>query len=216
MPAVEAVNVGKPRPIERNHGEVETSSIWKEPVTGRVAVRGVNIDGDDQADRSVHGGPDRAVYAYAAEDIDWWASELDRDDLGPGIFGENLTLRGIDVTGAKIGERWKIGTVVLEVTSPRVPCWKLAKKMDDPFFIKRFAQAGRPGAYLRIVQEGELGAGDEVEIVDRPDHEVTIGLFADAYQRDRSLLPKLLDAPRLPEPWREWIEEHVARYSSTK
>ncbi len=134
----------------------------------------------------------------------------------PGIFGENLTLRGIDVTGARIGERWKIGTVVLEVTSPRIPCWKLAKKMEDPFFIKRFAAAGRPGAYIRIVQEGELAAGDAVEIVDRPDHDVTLGLFVEAYQRNRSLLPRLLDAPRLPAAWREWIEENAPRYSSTK
>jgi MOSC domain-containing protein YiiM len=215
MPVVESVNVGKPRPIERSNGELGTSSIWKNPVSGRVAVRGVNIDGDDQADREVHGGPDRAVYAYAGEDIDWWQTELGRE-LDPGIFGENLTLRGVDVTGARVGERWKIGSVVLEVTSPRVPCWKLAKKMEDPFFIKRFARAGRPGAYLRIVQEGELAAGDEVEIVDRPEHDVTIGLFADAYERDRSLLPRLLEAERLPENWRSWIEEYLARYSSTK
>jgi MOSC domain-containing protein YiiM len=215
MPVVEAVNVGKPQPIERSNGEIETSAIWKEPVSGRVAVRGVNIDGDDQADRSVHGGPDRAVYAYAAEDTDWWRVELGRDDLGPGIFGENLTLRGVDVTGAKVGERWRIGTLVLEVTTPRVPCWKLAKKMEDPLFIKRFALAGRPGAYLRIVEEGELAAGDEVEILEKPDHEVTMGFFANAYQFNRAQLPILLEAPRLPEPWREWIEEHIERFSTT-
>jgi MOSC domain-containing protein YiiM len=215
MPAVESVNVGTPRPIERSNGTAETSSIWKNPVSGRVAVRGVNIDGDDQADREAHGGPDRAVYAYAGEDIDWWESELGRE-LHAGIFGENLTLDGVDVTGARIGERWKIGTVVFEVTSPRIPCWKLAKKMEDPFFIKRFAQAGRPGAYLRIVEEGELAAGDEVEIAERPDHDVTVGFFADAYQLHRSLLPRLLEAERLPEYWRGWIEEYLARYSSTK
>jgi MOSC domain-containing protein YiiM len=215
MPVVESVNVGTPRPIERSNGTSETSSIWKNPVSGRVAVRGVNIDGDDQADREVHGGPDRAVYAYAGEDIEWWESELGRE-LAPGIFGENLTLKGVDVTGARIGERWKIGTVVFEVTSPRIPCWKLAKKMEDPLFIKRFAQASRPGAYLRIVEEGELAAGDEVEIVERPDHEVTVGFFADAYQLDRSLLPRLLEAERLPEYWRSWVEDYLARYSSTK
>ena len=216
MAKVEAVNVGTPRPIERGKGRVGTSAIWKEPVSGRVAVRGVNIEGDDQADRSVHGGPDRAIYVYAAEDTDWWEAELGRE-LGPGIFGENLTLRGVDVTGARVGERWKIGTVVLQVTCPRVPCWKLAKKMGDPFFIKRFAQARRPGAYLRIVEEGELGAGDEVEIVHRPDHDVTIGLFVEAYEHDRTLLPRLLEAgDALPEAWRDWTEEKVAAYSSTK
>lgn len=215
MAKVEAVNVGTPRPIERSNGKVETSAIWKEPVSGRVAVRGVNIEGDDQADRSAHGGPDRALYAYAAEDTDWWQDQLGRE-LGPGTFGENLTLRGIDVTGARVGERWRIGTVVLEVTSPRIPCWKLAKKMGDPRFIKRFAQAGRPGAYLRIIEEGELGAGDEVEVVDRPDHDVSLALFVDAYEHDRSQLPRLLEADALPDAWRDWIEEVAGRYSSTK
>lgn len=216
MAKVEAVNVGKPRPIRRANGDTETSAIWKEPVSGRVAVRGVNVDGDDQADRSVHGGPDRAVYAYAAEDTAWWEAEVGRK-LGPGIFGENLTLRGIDVTGALVGERWAIGTAVLEVTAPRIPCWKLAKKMDDPFFIKRFTQARRPGAYLRIIEEGELDAGDEVEIVHRPDHEVTLALFVEAYEHDRTLLPRLLEAGEaLPDYWREWVEEQVEGYSSTK
>jgi len=102
MAKVVAVNVGKPRPIDRGKGRVETSAIWKEPVSGRLAVRGVNIEGDDQADRSIHGGPNRAVYAYAAEDTDWWGAELGRE-LGPGIFGENLTLSGVDVTGARVG-----------------------------------------------------------------------------------------------------------------
>ena len=217
MAKVEAVNVGTPRPIERGKGKIETSSIWKEPVSGRVAVRGVNIEGDDQADRSVHGGPNRAVYAYAAEDTEWWEAELGRE-LGPGIFGENLTLRGVDVTGARVGERWRIGSVVLEVTSPRVPCWKLAKKMGDPMFIKRFAHARRPGAYLRIIEEGELGAGDEVEIVQRPDHDVTLALFVEAYEHDRTLLPRLLEAgDALPDAWRDWVEELLERrYSSTK
>jgi MOSC domain-containing protein YiiM len=216
MPHLEAVNVGTPRPIERNNGTIETSSIWKEPVSGRVAVRGVNVDGDDQADREVHGGPDRAVYAYAAEDTDWWETEIGRE-LGPGTFGENLTLRGVDVTGALVGERWRIGSVLLEVVSPRIPCWKLAKKMDDPMFIKRFTQARRPGAYLRIIEEGELGAGDEVEIVHRPDHDVTLALFVEAYEHDRSQLHRLLDAGEaLPGYWSEWIEEQLERYSSTK
>jgi MOSC domain-containing protein YiiM len=215
MAHVEAVNVGRPRPIERGNGRTETSSIWKEPVSGRVAVRGVNIEGDDQADRSVHGGPDRAIYAYAAEDTDWWEEQLGRE-LGPGIFGENLTLRGVEVTGALVGERWGIGTVVVEVTSPRIPCWKLAKKMEDPLFIKRFAEARRPGTYLRIIEEGELAAGDALEIVHRPEHDVTIGLFAEAYEHDRTLLPRLLEADALPDAWRDWTEETLGRYSSAK
>jgi MOSC domain-containing protein YiiM len=216
MPHLESVNVGTPRPIERSNGTVETSAIWKEPVTGRLPVRGVNVDGDDQADRTAHGGPDRALYAYAAEDTEWWAGEVGRK-LGPGTFGENLTLRGIDVTGALVGERWKVGSVMLEVTAPRIPCWKLAKKMGDPLFIKRFTQARRPGAYLRIIEEGQLGAGDEIQILHRPDHDVTLALFVEAYEHDRTLLPRLLEAgDPLPGYWREWIEEQLGRYSSTK
>src|SRR3954447_23564721 len=125
MATVVSVNVGKPRSITRGNGEQTTTAIWKSPVSGRVAVRGVNLEGDDQADRTVHGGPDQAVYAYAIEDTEWWESELGRE-LGPGAFGENLTLRGVDVTHALIGERWAVGTTVLEVSSPRIPRGKLA------------------------------------------------------------------------------------------
>src|SRR5919205_1072755 len=120
-----SVNVGTPREVDTGRRIVRTA-IWKHPVEGRVPVRGVNLAGDDQADRSVHGGPDKAVYAYAAEDTEWWERELGRQ-LGPGTFGENLTVRGLDVTGALIGERWRIGTALLEVTAPRIPCWKLAR-----------------------------------------------------------------------------------------
>jgi MOSC domain-containing protein YiiM len=177
-----------------------------------VAVRGVNVDGDDQADRSVHGGPDAAVYAYALEDTEWWEAELGRP-LGPGAFGENLTTRGIDVTGALIGERWAIGTVVLETTAPRIPCWKLAKRMEDPRFIKRFAAALRPGAYFRIIEEGELGAGDPIEVIERPEHDITVAYVAHVYLADRDQAERLLAAPALAAGWRNWAE---ARYSSTK
>jgi MOSC domain-containing protein YiiM len=146
-------------------------------------------------------------------DTDWWEAKLGRE-LGLGAFGENLTLRGVDVTGALVGERWRIGTVVLEVTSARIPCWKLAKRMGDPRFIKTFARAGRPGAYLRIIEEGELAAGDEVEIVERPDHDVTVALVAHAYESDRSQLIRLLDAPALPAAWRNWVSENAPRYAT--
>jgi MOSC domain-containing protein YiiM len=230
-----SVNVGRPQPIERR-GRTTFTAIAKSPVAGRVAVRGVNVKGDDQADRGAHGGPDKAVYAYASEDYAWWAQALEFGGAGglirptaspwvpgagggaptgvlglePGTFGENLTLAGVDVTGALIGERWAIGSVVLEVTSPRIPCWKLARRVGDPRFIRRFAAARRPGAYLRIVQEGELGAGDGVEIVARPDHVVTVGLFNEAFLHDRSLLGGLLTAEALPADWREWIAERAA------
>lgn len=174
------------------------TAIWKTPVVGRVVVRGVNLNGDDQADRSLHGGPDKAVYAYAIDETWTWETELGRK-LGPGAFGENLTTEGVDVSGALLGERWRVGTTLLEVVQPRLPCFKLGLRMNDPSFVKRFAQASRPGAYLRILVEGDLGAGDPitVEADTRPSHGVTVRLVFDALLVDHSLIPQALEAPQL-------------------
>ncbi len=199
-----SVNVGGVRDFEYN-GRPARSAIWKEPVTGRVAVRGVNLEGDDQADRKVHGGPDKAVYAYAIEDMRWWEKELGRS-LEHGEFGENLTTEQIDVTGALVGEHWEIGTTVLEVSEPRVPCWRFAVRMNDKMFPRRFTQALRPGAYLRIIVEGELGEGDEIRVVDRPEHDVTIGDIFRIYARDRDEVERLVDVPRMSDSWRQWAE----------
>jgi MOSC domain-containing protein YiiM len=200
-----SVNVGAVRQIELA-GRPQTTAIWKLPVSGRVAVRGVNVVGDQQADRRVHGGLDRAVYAYAQEDYAWWARQLGRP-LDPGMFGENLTTEGIEVTGALVGERWRVGGVVLQVTSPRVPCWKLGVRMGDPRFPRRFAAAGRPGAYLAILQEGAVGAGDRIEVIHQPGHGVTVGLVAASYHRDHRLAPRILAALELPAAWRQWAEQ---------
>jgi MOSC domain-containing protein YiiM len=205
---VVSVNVGAPRAIEWL-GRNETTSIWKSPVEGVVRVDGVNVDGDDQADRTVHGGADKAVYAYAREDQDWWEGELGRP-LEPGAFGENLTLRGIDVTGAVLGERWRIAEVVLEACQPRIPCWKLGARMCDPEFPVQFAAAGRPGAYLRIVEAGELRAGDAVEVVHRPEHGLTIGGVERIYHVDRKRASELLSAPQIAEGWRTWAQKRLA------
>jgi len=188
------------------------SAIGKRPVSGRVAVEGVNLAGDDQADRRVHGGPDKAVYAYAIEDIEWWAAELGRE-LGPGAFGENLTTEGVDVTGAVIGERWRIGGeggVLLEVAQPRLPCFKLGLKFEDPKMLKRFALASRPGAYLRIVEEGEVGAGDAIEVFGAPEHGVTVAKVADAIQLDETLLAETLEATQLPHELHRWLAQRAA------
>ena len=154
-----SVNVGTVREFEYS-GRPAKSAIWKSPVAGRIAARGVNLHGDEQADRRAHGGPDKAVYAYAVEDVRWWEQEVGQS-LGYGEFGENLTTEGIDVNNALVGERWAIGTTVLEVSEPRVPCWRLAVRMNDKMFPRRFTEALRPGPYLRIVVEGDLGAGDD-------------------------------------------------------
>lgn len=202
-----SVNVATMREIERN-GEIFRTGIWKYPVAGRVAVRGVNVEGDDQGDRSVHGGPDKAVYSYAGEDYDWWSRALGQT-VEPGTFGENLTTGGIDLSGALIGERWRVGSVLLEVSEPRFPCWKLGVKMGDPRFLKRFAQARRPGAYLRIVEPGELGSGDTVDVEFRPDHTVTIEMFTRAFLEDHTLGTQVLSAPALSASWREWFADHA-------
>ena len=202
-----SVNVGAVRQIELA-GQARTTAIWKLPVSGRVAVRGVNLAGDDQADRRVHGGPDKAVYAYAREDYAWWERQLGRT-LDPGMFGENLTTEGIDLTDALVGERWRVGSAVLQVTSPRVPCWKLGARMGDPRFPARFAAAGRPGAYLAILEQGALGAGDRIQVIHRPGHGVTVGLVAASYHRDHRLAASILAAPELAEAWRHWAEHQI-------
>jgi len=187
--------VGTPRQISVRRGRPMMSSIFKAPVEGPIRVEGINLAGDQQADRRVHGGPEKAVYAYAREDIDWW--ENIHGDLPNGCFGENLTTQGIDVSGAIIGERWRVGTVLLEICQPRLPCSKLGIRFNDLRMVKAFAKASRPGGYLRIVEEGELGTGDEIEIVARPDHGITVAMCSDAALKDPALVPKVLTAPQL-------------------
>jgi MOSC domain-containing protein YiiM len=206
---VEAVSVGAPRPVERD-GHTVWTAIWKRPVEGRVPLRGVNLRGDDQADRTVHGGPDKAVYAYGAEDTEWWVAELGRP-LGPGAFGENLTTRGLPVSEAVIGERWAVGSTLLEVAQPRLPCFKLGLRMGDPRFLKRFAAAARPGAYLRVIREGDLGAGDAIEVVSRPAHGVTSALVSRALLIEPALLPVAHQATELPGDLREWMRSRSER-----
>src|SRR5215218_5387576 len=209
MAHVVSVNVGTPQPVGLRRGRPVRSAIAKAPVEGRVRVEGVNVAGDDQADRRVHGGPDKAVYAYAAEDTAWWDAELGRA-LGPGAFGENLTVAGVDVSGAVVGERWRIGTVELEVCQPRFPCFKLGLRFGDPKMLKRFTRAERPGAYLRIRREGELGAGDAVEVAERPAHGVTVALVARAVMIDHALLVDAAAAPELPADLADWMLERAA------
>ena len=204
-----SVNVGRPQQVSVRRGRPIMSAIGKTPVDGRVRVAGVNVDGDDQADRRVHGGPDKAVYAYAREDALWWAARLNRE-VPPGMFGENLTVEGVDVSGAVIGERWRIGTVELQVCQPRLPCFKLGLRFGDPQMVKLFAQAGRPGAYLRIITEGELGAGDLVDISDRPSHDVTIAQVSRAIMLDESELSVAAAAPELPAELARWMLERAA------
>ena len=206
---VESINVGSPRQVQW-HGRTVTTAIWKEPVSGRVVAGGVNLAGDDQADRRVHGGPTKAIYAYALEDYHWWEGELGAP-LAPGAFGDNLTVCGIDLRDAVVGERWRIGTATLRVTEPRIPCFKLGIRMADTAFVQRFAAAARPGTYLAIEQGGDLGAGDAIDLVDRPRHHVTVGDVERAYHGRDDLVRRLADLDDLSASWRRWAQRRLSR-----
>jgi MOSC domain-containing protein YiiM len=158
-----------------DEGNVGVTAIDKRPVEGPVRVHRLGLHGDVQADRINHGGEDQAIYAYSQADADFWAGELQRD-LPPGIFGENLRVSGIETTGAVIGERWKIGLdVELEVTSPRTPCATFQRRLGEPHFVKRFTEAGRVGAYLRVIRMGSIRAGDHIHRIFVPTHGITVG-----------------------------------------
>ncbi|MGR6922499.1 MOSC domain-containing protein [[Actinomadura] parvosata] len=196
-----SVNVGTPIDAEWA-GNLKRTAIDKRAVAHRVAVLANGLTGDARADEKNHGSPKSAVYAYAREDYDWWERELGRE-LRHGQFGENLTTAGIDVNEALIGERWRVGTALLEVTGPRTPCVVFRNWMDVPGWVKRFTQAGRPGAYLRVVELGELGVGDEVELVSRPAAGVSVADHFRARNGDRDALRRILSVPGHDAKWDE-------------
>jgi MOSC domain-containing protein YiiM len=211
-PEVISVNVGLPR-TETWAGRQVTSAIWKEPVVGRVPVGGVNFEGDDQADRRVHGGPDKAVYAYATEDYDWWNTELGTP-VSIATFGENLTTRGIDLSQCVIGQRWHVGTAVLEVAQPREPCFKLGMRMGDAHFVGQFEESGRSGAYLRIVGAGDIGAGDEIVIGESPAHGLKISDLVHAnFESPIALFERIASISDVPEGWRQLARRRIERGS---
>jgi MOSC domain-containing protein YiiM len=201
---LKSVNIGKATPTE--HSERPVTGIDKRPVDGPVGLaapaEGSGVAGDTICDVRHHGGPDQAVYAYAWEDLLGWSDEI-AAEVRPGVFGENLTTVGVEVTGAVIGERWKVGTALLEVSVPRIPCRTFAGWLGERGWIKRFTREARPGAYLRVLEPGEVRAGDAVEIVHRPDHEVDIGTVFRALTGEPELLPKLVDVAELPDEVRD-------------
>ena len=211
-----SVNVGQPRPNPWK--TVKLTGIDKRPVEGPVMVtrpraKGlgmVGLAGDRVYDVRNHGGPDQAVYAYAREDLDFWAAELGRP-LPAGVFGENLTTAGADVNGALIGERWRIGPdVILEASCPRIPCGTFQGWLARAGWIKRFTLAARPGPYLRVIEPGEIRAGDQIEIVHRPDHDVTVALSFRALTIEPDLLPRLLVAEALPAEVKDLARRRIA------
>jgi MOSC domain-containing protein YiiM len=209
---VVSVNVSKPKDVVHD-GAVVSTGIFKEPVKGRLWVRKLGIEGDGQADLTAHGGPDQAVYAYPVEHYAYWEEQLGRDPLPFGQFGENLSITGIDEASARVGDTLKIGTAVLQVTQPRLPCYKLGIRMGaGKSFPKRFQKSGRVGFYLRVIKEGELAAGDRIERVDVPDS-VTIAEFLKVYgskRPSRRAISRVLAAPGLSHAWRTYLEDILA------
>ncbi|MFK0043380.1 MOSC domain-containing protein [Streptomyces sp. NPDC090741] len=221
-PRVVSVNLGRATAVDYTDAQGGVTGIGKHPVPGPVHVfppgpKGIGaggLKGDAVCDLRHHGGDHQSVYAYAREDLDWWEGELDRE-LPAGLFGENLTTSGMDLTGALLGERWRVGAggLVLEVASARIPCRTFQGALGERGWVKRYTQAARPGAYLRVVQEGPVSPGDSVEIVHRPDHDVTVELWFRAFTTDRSLLARTRAAGAAMAPqWHEAALAHIEKY----
>lgn len=218
-----SVNLGRATAVDHTDAPGGFTGIGKRPVPGPVRVSapgpkgigGSGLEGDAVCDLRHHGGDHQAVYAYAHEDLDWWEGELDRE-LPAGLFGENLTTSGLDVTGALLGERWGIGAgLVLEVASARIPCRTFQGALGETAWVKRYTQAARPGAYLRVVQEGAVSPGDAIEVIHRPDHDVTVELWFRAFTTDRSLLPRTLAAGEAMEPQaHDTVRAYMEKYGT--
>ncbi|MFZ1910297.1 MAG: MOSC domain-containing protein [Burkholderiales bacterium] len=206
-----SINVGLPRAVEWG-GKVVRTSIFKAPVSGRVRVTALNIQGDRQSDLSVHGGADKAVYAYPSEHYPYWRNELPSMNFPWGAFGENLTTKGLLEEEVHIGDRFRVGSAEFIVTQPRMPCFKLAIRFSRPDMVKRFLRSGRTGFYLAVVQEGDIGAGDSLDLVAEDNSHISVadvvGLYAaDAANQD--LLRRASELSALPESWREYFRERL-------
>jgi len=206
-----SVNVGLPREVHWKTLDVSTG-IFKQPVSGTIKLRKLNLDGDRQADLSVHGGPNKAVYGYPSEHYEYWRKELPNMEFPWGVFGENLTTAGLTEEGLHVGDKLRVGTALLMVTQPRVPCFKLGIRFGRDDMIKRFLASGLSGFYFAVVEEGELAAGSEIEIVHRDPEKVTVGDIHRLYSHkssDPDLLRRALRVQALPEGWREALAEKV-------
>ncbi|HET9896355.1 MAG TPA: MOSC domain-containing protein [Streptosporangiaceae bacterium] len=195
-----SVNAGAAKPVA-GLGDKLRTAIDKRPVRGRMGAGRLGLDGDVQVDKEFHGGPDQALYAYAREDLDWWTEQTSREWMN-GMFGENLTTSGLDISGAFIGEVWQLGLdAVVQITAPRIPCRVFAAWTDERHWIKRFAAAGRPGAYLRVLAGGEVGAGDTITVLSRPERRVTITESMRAFYGDQELMRVLLTVEGRGAKW---------------
>ena len=208
---VVSVNVGLPREIATKMGPVSTG-IFKDPVSGEIAVRRLNLDGDAQADLKAHGGVDKAVYGYPIEHYNYWRSEFPDKAMPFGMFGENLTTEGLFEDELSIGDRLRVGTAVLVVTQPRLPCYKLALKFQRDDMIKRFLASGTSGFYFSVEREGTVSAGSPIEILSRDDHKVRVPDITRLYvshEPDDELLQRAVSVPALPKSWKDYLVERA-------
>jgi MOSC domain-containing protein YiiM len=206
-----SVNVGLPRLVLRNDEPVSTG-IFKEPVAGRVMMRTLNLDGDRQSDLSLHGGPQKAVYVYPSEHYDFWKQELSDMDLPWGVFGENLTTTGLFETEINIGDKFRIGTGEVMVTQPRMPCYKLGIRFGRADIIKRFLISQRSGFYLSVLKEGEVGAGDEFQLLEKNTSGVRVVDITRLFSSDKEnvdLMRRAIATEALPESWRKYFLERL-------
>jgi len=212
-----SVNVGLPRELEW-HGRIVRTSIFKTPVAGRVQVRRINLDGDQQSDLTVHGGVDKAVYVYPSEHYAFWRDALPNADLSWGVFGENFTTQGaLDDKAVHIGDRFRIGSTEFVVTQPRIPCFKLGIRFGRADIVKRFLHSGRNGFYLAVAKEGEVAAGDSIELIARDENGVTVAEIVELYTADvakQDFLQRVSELAALPENWRAYFRKRLWRADS--
>jgi MOSC domain-containing protein YiiM len=208
-----SLNVGLPRVVEWNGGPVATG-IFKEPVQGPVRLRRLNLDGDKQADLSVHGGVSKAAYLYPSEHYEYWKKALPEVELPYGMFGENFTTEGLSEAGVNVGDRFRIGTAELMVTEPRLPCYKLGIKFGRSDIIKRFLQSRRTGFYFAVLKEGEVKAGDQIELISRDGNDITISDITRLYafeKDDLATLRRAVKLEALSESWREYFQNRIEK-----
>jgi MOSC domain-containing protein YiiM len=202
-----SLNVARPR-LTVYRGETINTGIFKKPVSGRIALRTLNLDGDRQADLTVHGGPYKAVYAYPSEHYEYWQRQLPGMDLPWGIFGENFTTVGLSEDELHVGDRFRIGSSTLMVRQPRMPCYKLAARFQRDDVIERFLSSGRSGVYFSVEEEGEVGNGDSFDLISQNQDGITIAEMNRLFVREKynhDLLQKAIATAPLPETWREYF-----------
>jgi MOSC domain-containing protein YiiM len=208
-----SVNVGLPRVVMSN-GEPVSTGIFKEPLPGRIMLRTLNLDGDRQADLSVHGGPSKAVYVYPSEHYDYWKHELPEMKLPWGMFGENFTTAGLFESELNIGDKFQVGSAVVMVTEPRMPCYKLGIKFGRSDIVKKFLASERTGFYFAVLQEGEVGAGDRIELIEGSKRSVKVRDITQLYTREKhnvGLLRRAMEVEALPDSWKNYFQHRLEK-----